>query len=191
MRMLCSLHCVRFLQCQHGIFWRRKQRYEGCYHRADNERLESRMNIFGFILSAVDLWLLAIAGTAATLFVPHLLSISRENRARLRVASDSLCATFNPALAFLEKCRLHGSDHDRPDASAFLKEAYTSHDAAIRQFRPFVGRLRMRAYDKAWRHYCELNPSHEVGAVFMVSDQPDPWRCIQERIHAILTFAKT
>jgi hypothetical protein len=149
------------------------------------------MNIFGFILTAVDLWLLAIAGTIAAWFVPHRLAVDREKRTRLRIASDNLRATFNPALAFLEQCRLHCSDHERPDASAFLREAYVAHDAAIRQFRPLVGRLRRHAYDKAWQHYCELNPSREVGAVFMVSDQPDPWRCIQERIHAILAFTET
>jgi len=137
------------------------------------------------------LWLLGGAGVCVAWLVSHWLNISRENRTRLRIASDNLCSIFNPALAFLEECRLHGSDHERPDASAFLREAYISHDAAIRQFRSFVGRLRRRAYDKAWQHYCELNPSHEVGAVFMVSDQPDPWRSIQERIHAILAFAKT
>lgn len=145
------------------------------------------MDLFGISLSSTDLWLLAAAATCLAWFVPHRLAVARENRNRFCAAADKLHGAFGPALAFLERARLHGSHHERPDASVFLRDAFVPHAAAVQAFRPFVGRIRRKDYDNAWRQYCETAHAGTVEAVFMAEaiNQGDPWKALQDLIHAM------
>jgi hypothetical protein len=108
----------------------------------------------------------------------------REASARLRTA-------FTPALAFLDKARRHGSDHERPDASTFLRGAFESHAAAIEEFRHFVHPENREAYQKAWNEFCALTYDDGVDAVFMASgiNDRDPWSVIEDKIRVILSFS--
>lgn len=145
---------------------------------------------------AIGLFALLVVGIVTQWFsqrLNHALIVHRERRTRSAVAAAALCAAFAPALAFLEKARLHGSDLDRPDASVFLRDAFVSHAAAVDAFRPFVGCLRRKAYRKAWEQYCEIAHAGTVEAEFMAEtiNRDDPRTALQDLIHAILRFAKS
>jgi hypothetical protein len=120
------------------------------------------------------------------------LAYRNSRLSRRAAAADRFNAAFSPALAFLDKARRHGSYHDRPDASAFLREAFVSHAAAIEEFRPFVSLMRRKAYEKVWKEYCDIAHAGTVEAVFMAEsiDPDDPWKALQDQIRAILNFAK-
>ncbi len=108
----------------------------------------------------------------------------QKDGARLRAA-------FTPILAFLEKARRHGSDHERPDASAFLRDAFLSHAAAVEEFRQFIRPEKREAYQQAWNEFCALTHDDGVDAVFMAShiNDRDPWSVIEGKIRVILSFA--
>ena len=109
----------------------------------------------------------------------------REASARLRTA-------FTPALAFLDKARRHGSDHERPNTSTFLRDAFESHAAAIEEFRHFVHPENREAYQKAWNEFCALTHDDGVDAEFMARDinDRDPWSVIEDKIRVILSFSE-
>ena len=110
-----------------------------------------------------------------------------------RAACAKFIAAFSPAIGFLDKARRHDSDHDRPNASAFLRDAFVAHAAAIEDFRPFVRTKDLSAYQQAWETYCETAHAGTVEAEFMAEDidHVDPRRALQDLIHSILRFAKT
>ncbi len=109
-----------------------------------------------------------------------------------RAACGKFLAAFSPAIAFLDKARRHGSDHERPDASAFLRDAFVSHAAAIEEFRPYVRTKDISEYQQAWDKYCDTAHAGTVGAEFMAESigDDDPRKALQDLIHAILRFAK-
>jgi hypothetical protein len=126
-------------------------------------------------------------------FANHRLQLWRERRSAFLAAGAKLRAAFEPALAFLEKARRHGSHHDRPDASAFLRDAFVSHAEAVKAFASSIrAKRKMRAYQKAWNDYCELSHDGGADAVFMAStiNDRDPWSVLEDKIHAVLRFAK-
>ena len=150
----------------------------------------------------MDLYVTGSIGIVGTLlgvlityrFAIKLANTHANNAARqaeinaFRDAGIRLRAAFTPAIGFLDKTRLHGSDLDRPNASAFLRDAFVTHAAAIEDFHFFVRAKDKAAYQQAWEHYCELNPAHpNSGPVFMAGSV-DPWGAIQERIVAVLAF---
>ena len=84
----------------------------------------------------------------ASLFASSLPPNSQSNT--IREAGRKFRAAFTPAIAFLDKGRRHGSDHDRPDASAFLRNAFEFYAAAIEEFRHFVAPESREFYQNAW-----------------------------------------
>ena len=150
------------------------------------------MNIFGIILSSIDLWLLSIAGGLSIIFIQHRLATSKESQSAFLDASTKLREAFSSALARLENARLHGSTHDVPDVDGLLQSHFEKHSAAVEEFRQFVSIFRRHGYKKAWQQYCEIAHVATVEAVFMASTINDesPYFNLEQLIHGILRYAK-
>lgn len=136
--------------------------------------------------------LITLVGVLFTVFASHRLQLWRERRTAFLAAGAKLRAAFDPALAFLEKARRHGSDHNRPDASAFLTESFVVHAEAVNAFSPYIhSKRKLRAYQQAWNKYCELAHLGGIGAVFMASaiNERDPWSVLEEKIYDIIRVA--
>lgn len=118
----------------------------------------------------------------------HSFAVLREKRNRRTSASDRLQAAFGQALAQLELGRRHGSTHEAPDIDGFLNASLLNHAAAIDEFRLFVDSENVRAYQLAWDEYCEA----AKGGLFIAChvNSTDPWSVIEEKIHAVLRFAR-
>lgn len=102
------------------------------------------MNIFGIVLSKIDLWLLAIIGACLTSLIPHRLSFWRERRARLAATSIVFRATIDPSVfAGLRGHPLHGA----------LIQVFPKHLAAAHEFRRYLGPIDRWRFRKAWRAY--------------------------------------
>lgn len=146
--------------------------------------LECAPNLFNALVSLCGV----LAGGVVGYFSARRISTLTARRA----ACAKFIAAFSPALGVLDKARRHGSDHDRPDASAFLRDAFVGHAAAIEDFRPFILTKDIPAYQQTWETYCETAHAGTVGAEFMAEaiDPDDPRKALQDLIHAILRFAK-
>lgn len=137
--------------------------------------------------------LIALGGGLFGIIANHRLQLWRERRTTYLAAASKLRATFDPALAFLEKARRHGSDHERPDASVFLGESFAAHAEAINAFAPFIhSKRKLRDYQYAWNEYCQLAHDGGADAVFMASaiNNRDPWVVLEGKIHDVLRFTK-
>ena len=110
------------------------------------------MNIFGIILDATSLWLLAAVGACLAWFVPHRLSLSRERRSSFRLASGRFRSAVLTALS-----GLYPIPSDWPSNGTairdVLREKFPAIQAAAAEFRPHVPLLKRWLFDTAWRLY--------------------------------------
>ncbi len=118
------------------------------------------MNIFGFTLSAADLWLLGVAGTLAMLllgvYVPTAIKRRHEASAAFRSAFDGVLLNLR----------------ENPDCplAQIAFGFHNDHLAAITKFRASVPIWRRRSFDKAVANYKEAyDIARDFGNVFAVA----------------------
>lgn len=130
-----------------------------------------------------------LAVVAALIGVGGALYIRRLNA--LHAAADRFRCAFAPALAIIAKAR-SDSPHNPPDVDAFIKNALLGHGSAVEEFRPFVRPSDRVAYQEAWESYrqtasqCQFSTAGEEWGANL-----QPGELLEQKIHAILQFAKT
>ena len=109
------------------------------------------MNLFGINFTALDLWLLGIAGGAVTMLVSHRLSIWRERNSRFITA----CITFRTAV-MVELGSIHPIADTWPgNIDGHLRRVFPELQTSVSNFRPFLSWLGRWRFDRAWlRFYC-------------------------------------
>lgn len=79
------------------------------------------------------------------------------------------------------------------DIDAYLRERFPSLQAAVAEFRPHVGLMKRRAFDRAWQRFRNAygRPQdvqvyhHYVG----FTDMPEPTKTFQANVDSLLSFA--
>lgn len=145
------------------------------------------------IETPVIIALIALGGGLFGILANHRLQLWRERRTAYLAATAKFRAAFDPALAFLEKARRHGSDHERPDASAFLGESFAAHAESIIAFAPFIhSKRKLRDYQHAWNEYCQLAHDGGTDAIFMASaiNNRDPWAVLEGKVLPMTEWSK-
>lgn len=106
-----------------------------------------------------------------------------------RAACAKLRSAFAPVLAQLDLGRKHNTTHDAPDIDNFLMSQLLANAAAIEEFKPFVNTSDVAGYEQAWGEYYEA----VKGGLFVAKSigEEEPHSAIQNKIHAVLTYAKT
>ena len=132
------------------------------------------MNIFGFTLSAADLWLLGIAGVLVMLllgvYVPAAIKRRHDASAAYRLAFDDVLLNLieNP---------------DCPLAQIAFG-CHPQHLAAINKYRRFVSFWRRRRFDCDVEHYKEAyNKARENGDVFAIALSENTEAAREKRRH--------
>lgn len=109
-------------------------------------------------------------------------------------ASAELINTFTPSIARIDAAILHVGTHDSPDVNTFLSDNFEIHAAAVEKFSfHVVGKRKRKAYEKAWKEYCDLEPYHGGVTLFAGHYAPpdgNHLEFIKGKIENILKFAK-
>lgn len=143
--------------------------------------------IAGALLGAVVTYRLAIKLTDAQ--AAHARALA--DRQAFIAARDRLRAAFAPTLGQIYLAQNHGSTHERPSIDAFVKERLLDYAAAVEGFRPYVSPKDEAGYQDAWDayHYFAKDSIHATAADW--TDELDGGGTLEQRIKAILAYAKT
>ncbi|WP_181179551.1 hypothetical protein, partial [Methylibium rhizosphaerae] len=131
----------------------------------------------------------AVAPALATLFSFHRVQLFAN-----WTASLSLRPLFSRRVRRTLTSIKRTNDVSEFNLSAYLKECFVQHAAAIEEFRPFVSKERIPSYQRAWEQYLELDPTHWTGmAEFMAEhvNPENPLKVIRARIEALLSYSET
>ena len=149
------------------------------------------MNLFRFVLSNSDLWLLGAAGVCVAWLVPHWLAVSRQSREAFRSASIAFRAAFNDSLVRLKT-------ESSEDPAVFLQQSFGAHEIAVSEFLGYLSWWQRQRFVKAWQEYhCnELdNTMHNLaqytrGNWTNNADRTHGRQIPIKRIEHLLSFAK-
>jgi hypothetical protein len=130
-----------------------------------------------------------IAGALIGAVVAYWLTTKLEVFKERRAACANFRAAFSTAIAQIYLARHHGT-HDTPMVGNILKDALVSHASAVEEFRPFVNDS--AAYQEAWEQYRKTvrQDNNDIDTAEWGIDAP-LWSTVEEKIYAILEFAKT
>lgn len=148
------------------------------------------MNIFGFDLSNVDLWLLGVASVCLAWLIPHRLTIWRERHARRAAA----CIAFRAAI-LAKLGAIYPDSYKWPDdIRSFLRDAFPALQIAVSDFREFVPWWRRKAFDLAWQRYYgntpDQNEPHLYYQYMAFDDNQDYKTIFHDNVKSLLSFAK-
>ena len=110
------------------------------------------MNLFGLILSSLDLWLLGIAGALLTILINFWLANTKERIARLAAAS----AKFNSDVLIILS-GLYPLPSNWPEnineLNAILHTAFPKMQIAIEEFKRFLPWYKQIFFKRAWSRF--------------------------------------
>jgi hypothetical protein len=130
-----------------------------------------------------------VVGALISAVVAYWLTAKLEVFKNRRAACANFRAAFAPAIAQIYLARHHGT-HDTPVVGNILKDSLVAQASAIEEFRPYVSDS--AAYQEAWEQYRKTvrQDNNVIDTAEWGNDAPI-WSTVEEKIHAILEFAKT
>ena len=139
---------------------------------------------FNIGYAVISLAGIALGGIVGFLSARH---ISKQNA--FTVAATQLRATVAPSLMHLSLARINMSDSGDIHLTKTLDEELPKIAVVIEEFRPFVKNSANGAYQVAWEQYYKAIKGGGV-ATLRAYNEDDPWSVVENKIQAILAFAK-
>jgi hypothetical protein len=110
------------------------------------------MNLFGFILTTRDLWLLGIAGALSIVLINYRLANTRDRIARLAAASTKFNSNILNILSGLYPLASNWPKNIN-DLDAVLRSAFPKMQIAIEEFNPFLPWYKQIFFKRAWSRF--------------------------------------
>jgi len=110
------------------------------------------MNIFGFILTARDLWLLGTAGALFIVLINYWLANTKDRIARLAVASAKINSEMLNILSGLYPLPSNWPE-DINALDAFFRSAFPKMQIAVEEFKRFLPWYKKICFNRAWSRF--------------------------------------